>query len=183
MGNAGTYNESELIKGCISNNRKYQRLLYEKYARLMYNICLSYTNERASAQDVLQEGFIKVFKKIKYFKGDGSLEGWIRRIMTNTAIDHLRKKSRLHNHLEYSDHIKEDIEIKSEILDNINAESILSRVKQLPDGAKAVFNLYALEGYTHKEIAKTLNISEGTSKSQFNRAKTLLKDWLREYMQ
>lgn len=180
---ASSYTDHELIKGCLNNDRKFQRLLYNKYARVMYGVCLSYTNVRASAQDILQDGFIKVFNKIQHFKNEGSLEGWIRRIITNTAIDHLRKTSRLNHHLEYNDQIKDDIVIKSEIIENINAESILSRVKQLPPGAKAIFNLYAMEGYTHKEIAKALNISEGTSKSQFNRAKSLLKEWLKEYMQ
>lgn len=176
-----SYSINEIIQGCLKNKRKYQKLLYDRYARLMYRICLSYVNDRDAAQDVLQDGFIKVFKNIRHYDENGSLDGWIRKIIVNTAIDYLRSKKRLGNMLEYDDEIKSS-DVKNDGIQNVNVEAILLKVNQLPDGARAVFNLYALEGYSHKEIAQQLAITEGTSKSQFNRAKRMLKDWLKEFV-
>jgi len=171
------YSEEEILKGCKKNKRNFQEILYRKYARKMYGICLSYAGDRDLAQDILQESFIKIFNKISAFKSEGSLEGWIRRIITNTAIDHMRSAQRTKNYLSVS---KEDTEefIKPEGLENLKTQDILEQVSKLPDGARLVFNLYALEGFTHKEIAQKLNITEGTSKSQFNRARKLLMTWL-----
>jgi RNA polymerase sigma-70 factor (ECF subfamily) len=180
MDKTNSYSENEIIRGCLANSRKFQRILYNKYAKMMYRVCLSYVHERDTAQDVLQDGFIKVFKNIKRYNENGSLSGWIRKIIVNTAIDYLRSKKRLNNMLEYDEQIKTH-EINNEAVQNINIESILLRINKLPDGARTVFNLYALEGYTHKEIAQRLDITEGTSKSQFSRAKNMLKDMLKDY--
>ncbi|MFC2151853.1 RNA polymerase sigma factor [Bacteroidota bacterium] len=171
------YSEEEILKGCKKNKRPYQEILYRKYAKKMYGICLSYTGDRELAQDILQESFIKVLNKIKEFKEEGSLEGWIRRIVANTAIDHLRKMQRTQYYIIEKDELKEDVK-EAEGLENLQTQDILEQVSRLPDGARLVFNLYALEGFTHKEIAQKLNISEGTSKSQFNRARKLLMTWL-----
>jgi len=171
------YSEEEILKGCTRNKRQYQEILYRKYAKKMYGICLSYAGDRDTAQDMLQDAFIKIFKNIKDYKPTGSLEGWIRRIVSNTAIDHLRKVQRINNYISDKDAVMEEThEISG--FENLKTQDILQQVALLPDGARTVFNLYALEGYTHKEIAQKLNITEGTSKSQFNRARKLLMSWL-----
>ncbi|PLX23702.1 MAG: RNA polymerase subunit sigma-24 [Marinilabiliales bacterium] len=171
------YSEEEILKGCKKNKRIYQEILYRKYAKIMYGVCLSYAGDRAFAQDILQESFIKIFNKIQAFKSEGSLEGWIRRIVSNTAIDHLRRTQRIKNFLFEKEEIKEEA-IQSDALENLQTQDILEQVSRLPDGARLVFNLYALEGFTHKEIAQKLNITEGTSKSQYNRARKLLMTWI-----
>mgnify|MGYP006289994647 FL=1 len=173
------YSDSELVQGCRNNDRKYQELLYRKFAKKMYGICMSYTKDRSMAQEILQDGFVKVFKKIDGFREEGSLEGWIRRIITNTALDHLRQKSKLYEFIDDNKEVEEE-RLDNSILDKINADGIFNLIKQLPEGAKAVFNLYAVEGYSHKEIAEKLEITEGTSKSQFKRARSLLKTLLRD---
>jgi RNA polymerase sigma-70 factor (ECF subfamily) len=173
------YSDSELIQGCRDNDRKYQELLYRKYAKKMYGICMSYAKDRSMAQEILQDGFVKVFKKIDTFKEQGSLEGWIRRIITNTALDYLRQKSKLYEFIDDNKEVEEE-RLDNSILENINADGIFKLIGQLPEGAKAVFNLYAVEGYSHKEIAEKLEITEGTSKSQFKRARSLLKSLLRD---
>ena len=173
------YSDSELVQGCRNNDRKYQELLYRKFAKKMYGICMSYTKDRSMAQEILQDGFVKVFKKIDGFREEGSLEGWIRRIITNTALDHLRQKSKLYEFIDDNKEAEEE-RLDNSILDKINADGIFNLIKQLPEGAKAVFNLYAVEGYSHKEIAEKLEITEGTSKSQFKRARSLLKTLLRD---
>jgi len=163
--------EEEILEGCKKNKRKYQEILYRKYARKMYGICMSYAGDRDMAQDILQDAFIKVFRRIKKFNEQGSLEGWIRRIMVNTAIDHLRKQTREHGY--FTGDVSEEVH-GPEIIENLQAQDVLNLVASLPTGARMIFNLYALEGFTHKEIAEKMNISEGTSKSQFNRARKML---------
>lgn len=167
------YSEEDILKGCKRKKRKYQEILYRKYAIKMYGICLSYSGDRDMAQDILQDSFIKIYNKIKDFNKEGSLEGWISRIVSNTAIDHLRKRTREHNYITDKEKVKEEI-YEPDAIENMKAQDVLSLVAKLPDGARMIFNLYALEGYTHKEIAKKLNIAEGTSKSQFNRARKML---------
>lgn len=166
--------DEELIKGCVRNDRKLQEMLYKKFARTMYAVCLSYAKDRPSAQDILQEGFIKVFDKIKTFNNEGSLEGWVRRIISNTAIDHYRKKSTLTKFIEF-DPAPTDKAGDNNVADSLHTDDILDQVRKLPDGAQLIFNLYAVEGFSHKEIAKKLQISEGTSKSQVNRARSILQ--------
>ncbi|MEA2105950.1 MAG: sigma-70 family RNA polymerase sigma factor [Bacteroidota bacterium] len=171
------YSEEEILKGCRKNKRQYQEMLYRKYAKKMYGICLSYAGDRAMAQDMLQESFIKIYNRIKDFKQEGSLEGWIRKIVTHTAIDLLRQQKRTQNFISDNEEINEG-SYESDALQNLQTENVLNQVSRLPEGARLVFNLYVLEGYTHKEIAVKLNITEGTSKSQFNRARKLLMSWL-----
>ncbi len=172
------YTDEELIKGCSKNKRDFQAALYERFAAKMYPICLSYCKDRQAAQDVLQDGFVKVFDKIKGFKGEGNLEGWVRRILVNTAIDSLRKSVRQQNYIQ--EEIKYQNELGESFLSNFDIGMIYDAIRKLPDGAKAIFNMYALEGYSHKEIADKLAISEGTSKSQYSRAKSLLQGYLEE---
>lgn len=169
--------EADLIEGCIRKDRKVQEQLYHRYANVMYAICLSYAKDRAMAQDILQDGFVKVFEKIKTFNSKGSLEGWIKRIMSHTAIDHFRKKSALNNFVPYEQAFDQK-DTAGNALDYLTVEELMEQVRKLPDGARVIFNLYAVEGYSHKEISKKLKISEGTSKSQFSRAKNILQNVL-----
>ena len=165
--------ESDLIEGCIRGDRKMQYELYERFASKMYGVCLRYAANAEEAEDILQEGFIKVFKKISSYRGDGSFEGWIRRIFVNTAIEHFRRKSYLQP---ISEHEENTIEGKYiSVLDNLAEKDIIKLIQQLSPGYRTVFNMYVIEGYTHKQIGEALNISEGTSKSQLSRAKLILR--------
>ena len=171
------YKEEEIVKGCQRNERKYQEIMYRRYSRKMYGICLSYAGDRALAQDMLHDAFLKIFNTIGQFKLEGSLEGWIRKVVTRTAIDLLRKRQRLNHYI--TEEMEESQTGKAPLVQSYLAtKDILELVRQLPNGARAIFNLFALEGFTHKEIAEQLQISEGTSKSQYNRARVLLKSWV-----
>ncbi len=172
------YPEEEIIDGCKKEKRFYQELLYRRFASKMYGVCLSYAKDREQAQDIMHDAFMKIFKSIKSYKGDGSLEGWIRRIITNTAIDHLRKKQKDFGLI--TEEIPDVQENEPELEQYITMPELLAQVERLPGRARMVFNLYTLEGLTHVEIASRLNITVGTSKSQFKRARSLLKQWLRE---
>ncbi len=166
------YNEEHIIKGCQQRDPLCQKVLYNEYYRKMYGVCLRYTDNEQDALDVLQDGFITVFDKIKGFKSKGSLEGWVRRIMIHQAIQHYRKRSRY-----FMVDIEQagNIEVSANIFDHLSREEIVAQIQSLPVGYRTVFNLYVVEGYTHDEIAKMLKISTGTSKSQLSRAKKILK--------
>lgn len=164
--------DDELIKGCIREDRQLQGLLYKKYANKMYSVCMRYSNTREEAEDVLQDAFIKIFDKISYFRGDGSFEGWMRRIMVNTAL-----RSRDKRALKFEPGNLEDVAepaIPSEIVGQMNVKEIMKLIEQMPEGYKLVFNLNAIEGYNHKEIGNILGINESTSRSQFARARKYL---------
>lgn len=182
MSNSDIISDDALIEGCIKGNRKIQEELYRKYAKQMYQICLTYEPDRECAKDILQEAFVKVFRNILTHDKQSSLQGWIRKIITNTAIDHFRKVKIGEKRFINLDVIKkEDEPYAPEHLHSLESEDILNRIKQLPNGARLVFNLYSLEGYSHREISEKLGISEGTSKSQLSRAKQLLQEWLEDY--
>lgn len=167
------YSEQQIREGCARGERKYQELLYNLFAGKMFAVCLRYASEYNAAQDLLQEGFVKVFRNIEKFRGDGSFEGWVRRIFINTAIEHYRRQVNM-----YAIH---DTEVKSfeyydhNALEHLKHEDIMKMIQQLSDGYRTVFNLYVIEGYSHKEIGDMLGISEGTSKSQLARARYLLQ--------
>ncbi len=165
--------ETDLIKGCIDGNRQMQELLYKKFSPKMYGVCLRYSGNVDDANDLLQEGFIKVFKNLQKFRGEGSFEGWIRRIFVNTSIEHFRKKVKLYNVSEIQENTIEDINLN--ILDTLAEKDLIAIVNELSPGYKTVFNMHVIEGYSHKEIADMLGITEGTSKSQLARAKGVLK--------
>ncbi|MDX2245514.1 MAG: sigma-70 family RNA polymerase sigma factor [Bacteroidia bacterium] len=175
---ASKYTEAELAEGCKRGEPVYQRALYQHYHRLMFGVCLRYADNHEDAKDILQEGFIKVFKYISSFEGKGSFEGWIRRIMVHTSIEHYRRNSRY-----FMVDIEEarQVHLDTDMLGALSREEILGLVRQLPVGYRTIFNLYAIEGFSHQEIAEMLNISAGTSKSQLSRAKKLLQDRI-EYM-
>jgi RNA polymerase sigma-70 factor (ECF subfamily) len=150
-----------------------QELLYHKFSPKMYTVCLRYSGNPEDARDLLQEGFIKIFKNLGKYRGDGSFEGWIRRIFVNTSIEHFRKKVHLQSVSETQESTIEDKEWN--VLDNLAEKDIMQMIHELSPGYKTVFNMHVIEGYSHKEIAEMLGINEGTSKSQLARAKTVLK--------
>ena len=150
-----------------------QRQLYDRFSAKMYGVCLRYAGNADDANDILQEGFIKVYRNIGRFRGEGSFEGWIRRIFVNTAIEHYRKKVKLYNVTETQENTIEDSAL--DVLDTLAEKDIIKIINELSPGYKAVFNMHVIEGYSHKEIAAMLGITEGTSKSQLARAKSVLK--------
>ena len=171
------FSEEKILAGCRKNDRRSQELLYKQFSRKMYAICLSYAGERPLAQDILQESFVKTFKSIAFYNSDGSLEGWIRRIVTNTAIDHIRKKKRAGNYIGIET-MDSNLHTQNSALEIMGFNEIIKHIGRLPDGARLIFNMHALEGFTHKEISEKLDITEGTSKSQFSRARKLLMSFI-----
>ena len=167
--------EETLVDACKDGQRQAQKELYDKFSGKMMTVCLRYTGTREEAEDILQIGFVKVFTKITEFKATGSLEGWIRKVMVNTALESFRKKNVLNGASDVTEINQQGHVSFNPIEDEMNAKELIKVIQKLPDGFRAVFNLYAIEGYNHMEIAKLLNISEGTSKSQYSRA----KEWLR----
>lgn len=157
-----------------------QEELYRRFSPRMYAVCLRYAGNAEEAEDILQEGFIKVFKKLDSFRGDGSFEGWVRRIFVNTAIEHFRRKRYLQPVTEKEENTLEGKSLSA--LDGLAEKDILALIKQLSPGYRTVFNMYVIEGYTHKEIADMMGISEGTSKSQLSRAKVILQDMVRKFL-
>ena len=171
--------DSDLIKGCLENDRRMQQELYNRFAPKMYGVCLRYTGNADDAQDVLQDGFVKVFRKLDSFRSEGSFEGWIRRVFVNTAIEHFRRKHYMQPVTEREENTLESKTLTA--LDGLSEKDILKLVQQLAPGYRAVFNLYVVEGYSHKEIADMLEITEGTSKSQLSRAKVILQDMIKQH--
>jgi RNA polymerase sigma factor (sigma-70 family) len=167
--------EQELIDECRKGNRVAQKALYEKYCRKLLVVCLRYSKTTAEAEDILQEGFVKVFNAIKDFRQESKLETWITRIMVNTALNVQRRKLYLYPMLDV-----EEIDLPEEevSISGIHFNQLLEMIQALPQGCQVVFNLFAIEGFSHKEIAEQLGISEGTSKSQYARAKSLLQQRL-----
>lgn len=161
--------EEEIIKGCIEEKHSSQKALYDLFSPKMYALCLRYGRNDSEAQDILQEGFIKVFDNIAQFGFNGSFEGWVRRIMVNTALNYCRKK-------EYKQEISNvdelyQITTEAKAISNLSEKEILKILQSLPDGYRMVFNLYVIEGFSHKEIAEKLNISDNTSRSQLVKAR------------
>lgn len=164
----------------MEGNRRMQEELYRRFSPRMYAVCLRYAGNAEEAEDILQEGFIKVFKKLDSFRNEGSFEGWVRRIFVNTAIEHFRRKRYL---MPVTEKEENTIEGKyTSVLDSLGAKDIMALVQELSPGYRTVFNMYVVEGYTHKEIADMLGISEGTSKSQLSRAKVILQDMVRTHI-
>lgn len=168
--------EEKLIAACRKGDSKAQRDIYEKYSPLMFAVCRRYIGQADAAEDVLICGFTKVFQKIDQFKGEGSFEGWVRRIMVNESLSHIRKNKSMYLEVEIE---KAESEPDFGILaGQLEAEDLQKLIDQLPTGYKTVFNLYAIEGFSHKEIAEKLEISENTSKSQLSRARNHLQKML-----
>ncbi len=169
----------DIINGCLEGNSKAQEQLYQRFAGKMFAVCLQYSGDYEQAKDVLQEGFIRVFSNLHQFHKIGSFEGWIRRIMINTALEKYRDKYYL-NRVENQE---EDLEVgvNDEVFEDLSAQDLLRMIRELSPKYRMVFNLYAIEGYSHKEISALLNISEGTSKSNLSRARAILQGKLKNY--
>ena len=169
----------QLIESCKKGDRVAQKAMYDRLAPRMFPVCIRYTGDRTIAEDILQEGFVTLFTKLDSYKGDGAFEGWARRIFVTSALMYLRKKDALK--------MSEDLEaargLKTETasqIENIGYKELMSLIMSLPTGFRTIFNMYAIEGYSHKEIAESLGISEVTSRSQFSRAKAILQKKIRE---
>ena len=171
--------EQDLVKGCVDGNRRYQELLYLKFCRKMMGICFRYSKSREEAEDLLQDAFIRIFSKLHQFRNEGSLEGWIRRIVLSTIYDNFRKKNHL---LVLSEWVENAAALEDNSqLEDTDFEELIVAIRELSPGYRTVFNMYAIEGYTHKEIAARLGISEGTSKSQYSGARRILQQKLKIY--
>jgi len=170
-------NEQELIEGCRKGSRASQQALYDRYCKKLMVVCLRYSKSIAEAEDILQEGFVKVFQGLDGFRQDAKLETWMTRIMVNTALNHHRKKLYL---FPMWDIEKTDLPENEMGISNLHFTELLTMIQSLPQGCQVVFNLFAIEGYSHKEIADMLGISEGTSKSQYARARVLLQEKLKK---
>jgi len=165
--------EENLIKGCLQEDRECQRELYKRFSGKMMAVCMRYASSRMEAEDMLQEGFIKVFDNIGKFKMEGSLEGWVRRIMVNNAINKIRS-----NKIKFEElgNVSDDfMQYDKNIIDKMSEQDILKLISQMPQGYKYVFNMYAIEGLSHKEIADNLGIEEASSRSQYAKAKKYLQ--------
>ena len=179
MSSQSNYNipESDLIKGCIAGDRRMQEELYSRFASKMYAVCLRYANNADDAQDLLQEGFIKIYRNLHRFRAEGSFEGWIRRVFVNTSIEHFRKKSaKLSMVSDKEENTIEDSDISA--LDSLAEKDIINIIRELSPGYRTVFNLYVVEGYSHKEIGEMLDITESTSRSNLVKARMKLQHLL-----
>jgi RNA polymerase sigma factor (sigma-70 family) len=174
-----TYDIEHIIEGCRRKEPKAQRLLYEQFSAQMYGICLRYCGSAEDAQDVLHEGFLKIYDKIGQFESKGAFEGWVRRIMVNTALEKYRSKYKVIN---IQDNIKEaEGHGQEDLVGNLTAQELMKIIEELSPKYRMVFNLYAIEGYSHKEISEMLDINEGTSKSNLSRARAILQEKVNTY--
>jgi RNA polymerase sigma factor (sigma-70 family) len=171
-------NDWQIIEGCAKHERKAQQLLYDKYSRFLLGICLRYAGDKAEAEDILQDSFLKIFFSIKDFSGTGSFAGWLRRVTVNTAITHYHKNLKHRYHIEIEEYVSVETGTSSFEDSLFTSEELYIVMNELPAGYRMVFNLYAVEGYKHKEIADMLGIDTNTSKSQYSRAKAVLREKL-----
>ncbi len=167
-----------MINGCIKRERKYQKKLYDTYASLLYAICLRYLKNTDDAKDALQDSFVKIYEKIASFKSEGSFEGWLKKTSVNVCLMMLRdrKKMQFIDKDEFDQDWNLSDENQTDNYEGISPQKLFALIQELPEGFRTIFNLYVLDGFTHKEIGEQLSISEGTSKSQLARAKKQLRD-------
>lgn len=175
------FTEEDLVRRCKQKDALAQKYLYDKYSAKFLGVCKRYFNDLQEAEDAMMEAFMKIFEKITQFRNEGSFEGWLKRIVVNQCLIELRKKSMLFVSVE--NHSNENLYSIEEIYSNLNVEDLLVCLQKLPDGYRTVFNLYAIEGYSHQEIAQMLGISEGTSKSQLSRARNMLQKFISQIEQ
>ena len=166
-----------LVNECAKGNSKAQRALFDKFAPKMLAVCQRYLRNNQEAEDVLQDGFVKVFQKIVDFKMEGSLEGWIRRIVVNTALDTIRRNKKLLDDVQVEE-VQYKVSFTDHQFDGMDLAQLMKLINEMPDGYRVVFNMFAIEGYSHKEIADTLGVTENTSKSQYSRARAFLRTQL-----
>jgi len=170
--------DRKIIELSAKHDRKAQQVLYDRYSRLLLGICLRYASDKAEAEDILQDSFLKIFFNIKEYSGSGSFIGWLRKVAVNTAITHYHKNLKYRYHVEIGDYISIETGVKSFEEDFFTSDELYKVLNELPAGYRMVFNLYAVEGYKHKEIAEKLGIDTNTSKSQYSRAKAVIRDKL-----
>lgn len=170
--------DQQIIDGCARHERKAQQQLYDKYSRFLLAICLRYANDKAEAEDVLQESFLKIFFNIKDFSGTGSFIGWLRKVAVNTAITHYHRNLKFRHHIEIEDYVSVETGVTSFEEDFFTSDELFLVLNELPSGYRMVFNMYAIDGYKHKEIAEILGIDTNTSKSQYSRAKASIREKL-----
>jgi RNA polymerase sigma-70 factor (ECF subfamily) len=175
--------EQELIFGCKLKDTSARKKLYERYAPAMLGICVRYVDEKETARDLLHEGFIKVFTKIDSYSGAGSFEGWMRKIFVTSALEYLRSSKTFLGAVHLDDYDEKLDSHTEDVVEKLSAEEIIQCINELPVGFKTVFNLYAIEGYSHTEIAKMLNIQEASSRSQFARARYMLQTKIQKLYQ
>jgi RNA polymerase sigma-70 factor (ECF subfamily) len=172
--------ETELIKDCLKGKIAAQKQLYDLYAPAMLGVCFRYTKSLHDAEDILQEGFIKVYQFLHQYRKEGDLGAWIRRIMVNTALAYLKKNQRYQSDMLMKEEVLHKISDDNPAI-KLDTKQLTELIRQLPSGYQAVFNLHAIEGYSHVEIASMMGISEGTSRSQYMRARNLLITWINKY--
>ena len=170
--------DQQIIKLCAKHDRKAQQILYDRYSRLLLGVCLRYATDKAEAEDILQDSFLKIFFNIKEYSGTGSFIGWLRKIVVNTAITHYHKNLKYRYHVDIEDYISVETGTSSFEEDFFTSDELFKVLNELPSGYRMVFNLYAVEGFKHKEIAEMLSIDTNTSKSQYSRAKAVIRDKL-----
>ncbi len=171
--------EEELIKACKQNNARAQKLFFERYSPRLMGVCIRYSNSQDEANDMLQDGFIKIFQKLGSFNGTGSFEGWMHRTMSNTCLDNIRKNKKFKFGVEI-ENAESEVHVPENALSEIRTKELLELIARLPEGYRIVFNMFAIEGYGHKEIADELGITENTSKSQYRKARLWLQKELVE---
>jgi RNA polymerase sigma factor (sigma-70 family) len=167
-----------MIEGCARHDRKAQQVLYDKYSRLLLGVCLRYASDKAEAEDILQDSFLKIFFNIEEYSGTGSFIGWLRKVAVNTAITHYHKNLKYRYHVDIDDYVSVETGTTSFEEDLFTSDELFKVLNELPTGYRMVFNLYAVEGYKHKEIAEMLGIDTNTSKSQYSRAKAVIREKL-----
>lgn len=172
------YIEKDVIAGCAANNRKHQELLYKKFFPKMMQMCMRYTSDQDKAMQICNDGFLKVFKNIKKYESKGSFEGWIRRIVFHSLSDYFKSEKKYMHFMVFEEKEKST---QQNALDQIYYDDLLNMINELPDASARVFRLYAIEGYKHREIAETLNISVGTSKWHLAEARKLMKELIIKY--
>lgn len=171
---------NSLVKDCLRQKAAAQKQLYDHFSPVMLGICFRYTKSISDAEDVLQEGFVKVFLNLRQYNGTGELGAWIRRIMVTTALNYLKKNKRYRSELVFEEMPLHAVSDDNPVL-TLESKELSELIRQLPTGFQTIFNLYAIEGYTHAEIGALLGISDGTSKSQYARARYLLIEWIEKY--
>ena len=171
----GETSEQKLIRLCMKGDRSAQKALYDRLASKMFPVCIRYAGDRETAEDLLQDGFVTLFSRLDSYKGDGSFEGWARKIFVNTALMYLRKKDALRMSDEL-DSARNVASVYSSQVQDIGYKELMKLITSMPTGFRTVFNLYVLEGYSHKEIAEMLDITEVTSRTQLSRARTWLQN-------
>jgi RNA polymerase sigma factor (sigma-70 family) len=170
--------DRQIIDGCARHERKAQQELYNRYSRFLLGVCLRYATDKAEAEDILQESFLKIFFNIKDFSGTGSFIGWLRKVAVNTSITHYHKNLKYRYHVDIDEYVSVEAGVTSFEEDFFTSEELYKVLNELPAGYRLVFNLYAVEGYKHKEIAEMLGIDTNTSKSQYSRAKAVIRNKL-----